>query len=64
MKQSIQSGTFSSEHFATTAREGIPRVSLNFTATVSGETQRKMVGQESHQSFSCEPENKTQRRIS
>ncbi len=28
------------------------------------ETQRKVVGKENHQSFSCEPENKTQRRIS
>ena len=48
MKQSIQSGTLSSEHSATTARERIPRVSLNFTATDSGETHRKMVGKENH----------------
>jgi len=42
MKQSIQSGTLSSEHSATTARERIPRVSLNFPATDSRETHRKM----------------------
>jgi len=34
MKESIQSGTLSSEHSATTARERIPRVSLKFTPQI------------------------------
>jgi hypothetical protein len=63
MKQSIQSGTFSSKHSATTARERIPRVSLIFTSTDSGELNERWSVKKIINHFRANQKNKTQRRI-